>query len=149
MLNPDMFRSRADEVVKKFFNRMQRSAMAISAHDEYHVAARGTGKSEGIDARFILQMVWEMPGSTGALLSPTYSKAWNNTLPAICHSLKCWGYIEGVHFVVGHKAPSSMNFAVSEYKYTRIFKQFTTASPTRSCCSSGWRIEPGSHGRLY
>lgn len=112
MLNPDMFRSRADEVVKKFFNRMQRSAMAISAHDEYHVAARGTGKSEGIDARFILQMVWEMPGSTGALLSPTYSKAWNNTLPAICHALKCWGYIEGVHFVVGHKAPSSMNFAL-------------------------------------
>lgn len=100
---------RADRELK-FFNRMQRSAMAIAAHDEYLVCSRGTGKSEGVDARFILQNVWEMPGSTGALLSPTYSKAWNNTLPAICHALKSWGYQEGVHYVVGHKAPPSMNF---------------------------------------
>jgi len=111
MLSPDLFRQRAEEVQKKFFNRMQRSAMAIAAHDEYYVCSRGTGKSEGIDARFILQCVWEMPGSTGALLSPTYGKAWNNTLPAICHALKSWGYVEGLHYVVGHKAPSSMNFA--------------------------------------
>ena len=108
--SPDMFRAREAEVVRKFFNPMQRAAMAIAAHDEYIIASRGTGKSEGIDARFILQCVWEMPGSTGALLSPTYMKAWNNTLPAICHALKTWGYVEGRHFVVGRKAPSSMNF---------------------------------------
>lgn len=111
-LDENLFRSRADEVQKKFFNRMQRQAMSIAAHDEYLVCSRGTGKSEGVDARFILQCVWEMPGSTGALLSPTYSKAWNNTLPAICHALKSWGYVEGVHFVVGHKAPQSLNFAL-------------------------------------
>ena len=57
-------------VVKKFFNKMQRQAMAIAAHDEYIVASRGTGKSEGVDARFILRNVWEMPGSLGALISP-------------------------------------------------------------------------------
>ena len=68
------------EKVLKFFNRAQLDAMQISAHDEYIVAARGTGKSEGIDARFILRNVWAMPGSTGALLSPTYAKAWGNTL---------------------------------------------------------------------
>lgn len=97
-------------VKKKFFNKMQRAAMAIAAHDEYLVCSRGTGKSEGVDARFILQNVFEMPGSTGALLSPTYSKAWNNTLPAICHALKSWGYIENVHYVVGHKPSPAMNF---------------------------------------
>ena len=43
------------EVVDKFFNKMQRQAMAINAHDEYIVASRGTGKSEGIDARIILR----------------------------------------------------------------------------------------------
>ncbi|MCR5139457.1 MAG: hypothetical protein K6B45_04765 [Bacteroidaceae bacterium] len=111
MIDEQMFRKRAADVQKKFFNKMQRAAMAIGAHDEYLVCSRGTGKSEGVDARFILRNVWEMPGSTGALLSPTYSKAWNNTLPAICHALKTWGYIEGVHYVVGHKAPPSMNFA--------------------------------------
>lgn len=111
-MDDSLFRLRAADVQKKFFNKMQRQAMAIAAHDEYMVCARGTGKSEGVDARFILQCVWEMPGSTGALLSPTYSKAWNNTLPAICHALKSWGYVEGLHYVVGHKAPASMNFAL-------------------------------------
>ena len=76
-----------DNVVRKFFNRMQRQAMAISAHDEYIIASRGTGKSEGIDARFIIRNVWEMPGSLGALISPSYAKAWCNTLPAICKAL--------------------------------------------------------------
>lgn len=98
------------EKVLKFFNRAQLDAMQISAHDEYIVAARGTGKSEGIDARFILRNVWAMPGSTGALLSPTYAKAWGNTLPAICHALSQWGYYEGVHYYVGRRAPADANF---------------------------------------
>lgn len=94
----------------KFFNKMQREAMVIQAHDEYYVCARGIGKSEGLDARFILRNVWAMPGSTGALLSPSYMKAWGNTLPAICHALASWGYYEGVHYYVGRKAPKSANF---------------------------------------
>lgn len=67
-------RRKQNEVVDKFFNRMQRQAMAINAHDEYIVASRGTGKSEGIDARIILRNVWEMPGSLGGLISPSYAK---------------------------------------------------------------------------
>lgn len=69
-------RRKRDEVVDKFFNKMQRHAMSINAHDEYIVASRGTGKSEGIDARIILRNVWEMPGSLGGLISPSYAKAW-------------------------------------------------------------------------
>lgn len=97
-------------VVKKFFNLMQRQCMAIGAHDEVILAARGTGKSEGIDARFILRNVWEMPGSLGALISPSYAKAWSNTLPAICKALSEWGYVQNIHYVVGHKAPASMGY---------------------------------------
>lgn len=95
----------------KFLNGPQRRALAISAHDERHVWSRGTGKSEGVDARFIYQCVWEMPGSLGAMLSPTYAKAWNNTLPAICHALHTWGLVEGIHYVVGHKPDPSLNYA--------------------------------------
>lgn len=104
-------RMKQSDVVKKFFNKMQRQAMAIGAHDEYIIASRGTGKSEGIDARFILRNVWEMPGSLGGLISPSYAKAWGNTLPAICKALAEWGYYQNIHYVVGHKAPSWMNFA--------------------------------------
>jgi hypothetical protein len=90
-------RRKRDEVVDKFFNKMQRHAMSINAHDEYIVASRGTGKSEGIDARIILRNVWEMPGSLGGLISPSYAKAWGNTLPAICKALAEWGYIQGLY----------------------------------------------------
>ena len=79
-------RRKQNEVVDKFFNRMQRQAMAINAHDEYIVASRGTGKSEGIDARIILRNVWEMPGSLGGLISPSYAKAWGNNV--VSHRLK-------------------------------------------------------------
>lgn len=110
VVSAEAVRAKQSEVIKKFFNKVQRRAMAISAHDEYIIAARGTGKSEGIDARFIIRNVWAMPGSTGALISPTYAKAWGNTLPAICHALRQWGYIEGVHYFVGRKAPASAGF---------------------------------------
>ena len=99
-----------EERVRKFMNRMQLDAMMVSAHHEYIVAARGTGKSEGLDARFILRNVWAMPGSMGGLISPTYAKAWGNTLPAIGHALANWGYIENVHYYVGRKAPASAGF---------------------------------------
>ncbi len=89
---------------------MQREGMVISAHSEYYVCARGTGKSEGLDARKILQNVWAMPGSTGGLISPSYAKAWGNTLPAICHALREWGYIQNVHYYVGRKAPETACF---------------------------------------
>ena len=98
------------EKIKKFFNKMQRMGMAVAAHDEYWVCSRGTGKSEGLDARFILRNVWAMPGSTGALISPSYAKAWGNTRPAIVHALAEWGYHEGAHFFVGRKAPQSAGF---------------------------------------
>lgn len=99
-----------EERVRKFMNRMQLDAMMVSAHHEYIVASRGTGKSEGLDARFILRNVWAMPGSMGGLISPTYAKAWGNTLPAIGHALASWGYLENVHYYVGRKAPASAGF---------------------------------------
>lgn len=73
-LMTEPFTRKAKEAQRKFFNKMQRMGMAIAAHDEYWVCSRGTGKSEGLDARFIIRNVWSMPGSTGALISPSYAK---------------------------------------------------------------------------
>ncbi|MDR1716341.1 MAG: hypothetical protein LBS20_10890 [Prevotella sp.] len=94
----------------KFLNKMQREALIVNAHSCYIVAARGTGKSEGVDAVRLLQNVWSMPGSTGGLISPSYAKAWGNTLPAICKALAEWGYIQNIHYFVGRKAPESAGF---------------------------------------
>lgn len=111
-MTADSLTKKSTEVQRKFFNKMQRLGMAIAAHDEYWVCSRGTGKSEGLDARFIIRNVWAMPRSTGGLISPSYAKAWGNTLPAIIHALAEWGYIEGIHFYVGRKAPASAKFAL-------------------------------------
>ncbi len=100
----------AEGKVQKYMNKMQREALQVEAHSQYIVAARGTGKSEGIDAVRLLRCVWSMPGSTGGLISPSYSKAWGNTLPAVCKALAEWGYIQGIHYYVGRKAPQSAGF---------------------------------------
>ena len=59
VLMTEAFVRKGQDIQQKFFNRMQRMGMAIAAHDEYWVCSRGTGKSEGLDARFILRNVWE------------------------------------------------------------------------------------------
>ncbi|MDD4437789.1 MAG: hypothetical protein PHS04_07135 [Tissierellia bacterium] len=101
----------APERTQKYFNRMQREVMLVQANKTYVVAARGTGKSEGIDAPFVLRNVWAMPGSTGALISPSYAKAWGNTLPALINGLKMWGYYPEKHYYIGRRAPEHANFA--------------------------------------
>ena len=100
----------AEGKVRKYMNKMQREALQVEAHSQYIVAARGTGKSEGIDAVRLLRCVWSMPGSTGGLISPSYSKAWGNTLPAVCKALAEWGYIQGIHYYVGRQAPQNAGF---------------------------------------
>ena len=62
------------QTVKKYFNQPQSEAMAVNAKDEYIIASRGLGKSEGFDARVMLRNVFAMPKSSGAILSPTYTK---------------------------------------------------------------------------
>lgn len=94
----------------KYLNKMQREVLLVNAHSSYIVAARGTGKSEGIDAVRLLCNIWSMPSSTGGLISPSYSKAWGNTLPAICKALAEWGYIQNIHYFVGRKAPEAAGF---------------------------------------
>ena len=41
-------RRKRDEVVDKFFNKMQRHAMSINAHDEYIVASRVPENPKGL-----------------------------------------------------------------------------------------------------
>lgn len=107
----DEIRPVGEQKKKKFFNRMQREVMMVQTNKTYVVAARGTGKSEGVDAPFVLRNVWKMPGSTGAMISPSYAKAWGNTLPALVNGLKMWGYYPDRHYYIGRRAPESAGFA--------------------------------------
>jgi hypothetical protein len=108
---------------KKYFNRAQRRAMAIAAKDETIVAPRGFGKSEGIDAPRLLRNVHAMPRSAGALLSPTYAKLLQNTLPAVFHALERLGYRRNIHFFYGRKPPKNSGFAkpyIEPFSYDHV-----------------------------
>lgn len=95
---------------KMYFNRAQLESMVVGAREEYIIGGRGLGKSEGFDARVLLRNAMAMPGSTGALLAPSYRKLKAQSFPAIARALARWGYREGVHYYVGHCPPKAARF---------------------------------------
>lgn len=102
--------SKLSNKVLKYFNRAQLDAMAINAKDERCIGSRGVGKSDGFDSRRLLQNVFSMPRSVGGLLSPTYAKLLQNTLPAVATALERWGFKRDIHYVIGKRPPKSLNF---------------------------------------
>lgn len=96
---------------KKFYlNRAQQEVLQVGAKNNYIIASRGVGKSEGIDAPYLVRNVFAMPRSSGALLSPTYGKLLRNTLPAVFHALSRMGYRRDYHYFVGRKPDPKLNF---------------------------------------
>ena len=111
---------------KVYLNRAQQNVLDVGAKNTYIVASRGSGKSEGIDAPYLLRNVFAMPRSAGALLSPTYGKLLRNTLPAIFHALARWGYYRNIHYFVGRHPDKNLNFKKPyidpvDYKYVMIW----------------------------
>lgn len=102
-----LFRKMSNSQLKRYFNKKQIEAMLVSANKEFVIASRGFGKSEGIDAPRLLRNVFSMPRGNGAIISPTYAKLLQNTLPAVCHALARLGYKRDVHYVVGRKPPKT------------------------------------------
>lgn len=95
---------------KIYFNPGQIECLTVGAHNNYIVASRGFGKSEGIDAPWMLRYLTSMPRSAGGLMSPTYAKLMQNTLPAIFSALDRWGYKRNIHYFVGRKPDKKLNW---------------------------------------
>ncbi len=92
---------------KVYFNEPQRLVQLIGANTTVIVAGRRTGKTDSIAAPFVLRNMQRMPGSTGGIVVPTFKHGLTNTLPGLLAAWKRWGYVEGVHYVVGRKPPKS------------------------------------------
>jgi len=88
-----------------YFNKPQRLAQLIGAHTTVIVAGRRTGKTDSIAAPFMLRNMQRMAGSTGGIVVPTFRHGLTNTIPGLLAAWKRWGYVEGLHFVVGKKPP--------------------------------------------
>ena len=90
-----------------YFNKPQRLTQLIGANTTVIVAGRRTGKTDSIAAPFVLRNMQRMPGSTGGIVVPTFKHGLTNTIPGLLAAWKRWGYIEGIHYVVGRKPPKS------------------------------------------
>lgn len=89
-----------------YFNPVQLQCQWIGAHTSVMVCGRRTGKTDGMAAPFLLRCIQRMPGSSGGIVVPTFLHGLTNTIPGVLAALNRWGYIDGIHYVVGRKPPS-------------------------------------------
>lgn len=101
---------------KVYFNKPQRLTQLIGANTTVIVAGRRTGKTDSIAAPFVLRNMQRMPGSTGGIVVPTFKHGLTNTIPGLLAAWKRWGYIEGLHYVVGRKPPKSFRLPIIDPK---------------------------------
>ena len=97
-----------------YFNKPQRLTQLIGANISVIVAGRRTGKTDSIAAPFVLRNMQRMPGSTGGIVVPTFKHGLTNTLPGLLAAWKRWGYIRGVHYVIGRKPPKTFARPITE-----------------------------------
>ena len=107
-----------------YFNKPQRLTQLIAANISVIVAGRRTGKTDSIAAPFVLRNMQRMPGSTGGIVVPTFKHGLTNTLPGLFAAWKRWGYIRGIHYVIGRKPPKTFAKAIiepAEYEHVISF----------------------------
>lgn len=97
-----------------YFNKPQRLTQLIGANTTVIVAGRRTGKTDSIAAPFVLRNMQRMPSSTGGIVVPTFKHGLTNTLPGLLAAWKRWGFLSGVHYVVGRKPPKSFKRPIIE-----------------------------------
>lgn len=101
---------------KVYFNKPQRLTQLIGANTTVIVAGRRTGKTDSIAAPFVLRNMQRMPGSAGGIVVPTFKHGLTNTIPGLLAAWKRWGFIEGVHYVVGRKPPKTFKQPIIDPK---------------------------------
>ena len=109
---------------KVYFNKPQRLTQLIGANISVIVAGRRTGKTDSIAAPFVLRNMQRMPGSTGGIVVPTFKHGLTNTLPGLFAAWKRWGFIRGIHYVIGRKPPKTFAKPIiepAEYEHVISF----------------------------
>lgn len=97
-----------------YFNRPQRLTQLIGANTSVIVAGRRTGKTDSIAAPFCLRNMQRMPGSTGGIVVPTFKHGLTNTIPGLLTAWKRWGFLPGIHYVVGRRPPKGFASPIIE-----------------------------------
>jgi hypothetical protein len=98
----------------------------VKAKDTVLLAGRGTFKTSRGIALYIMEMVEQMPGSTGAGIGLSFEHLERNTIPPLRLGFIDLGWVEGVDFIIGKKPPEDWDKPIlgvvnNNYKYTISF----------------------------
>lgn len=92
-----------------YLNPAQLTVYNFGARNTTVEAGRGTGKTDGLLAPYMIRCIQSMPGGSGIFLGNSIKQLFSRTIPAIIMALERYGFKEGVHFVRGH-APKKLGF---------------------------------------
>lgn len=97
-------------------------ARLVRANETYMLAGRGTFKTSRGISLYMIDMIYEMPRSTGVCVGLSFEHMDSNTIPPLLQALDEFGFKNGEHFVIGKRPPKEWPRPYSgvlndEYKY--------------------------------
>lgn len=95
----------------------------VRANETYFLAGRGTFKTSRGISLYYIDCVYEMPRSTGVIVSPSFEVADDNTLNPLMKALDEFGFEQGVHYVKGIAPPKEWEqpyIKINSKKYDHI-----------------------------
>lgn len=81
-------------------------ARLVRANETYMLAGRGTFKTSRGIALYVVDMVYEMPRSTGVGVGLNFEHMDQNTIPPLLMALEEFGFKQGEHYVIHKKPPA-------------------------------------------
>ena len=86
-----------------YLNPAQLTVYNFGARHTTVEAGRGTGKTDGLLAPYMIRCIQSMPGGSGIFLGNSIKQLFSRTVPAIINALERYGFKEGIHFVRGQR----------------------------------------------
>lgn len=80
-------------------------ARIVRANETYMLAGRGTFKTSRGITLYVVDMIYEMPRSTGVLVGLSFEHLGDNTIPPLLMALEEFGFRLGEHYVIGKRPP--------------------------------------------
>lgn len=102
---------KTDRAVENIYmNPAQQRILAIDAFISIIVAGRRFGKTHGVIAPKLTNLVMEMPGSSIGIVVPSYKRGLTNTLPGTFKALEDVGLKRDLHWCIGRRPPKLLNY---------------------------------------
>jgi hypothetical protein len=110
-------------------NAPQALVNQVAANETWLLWGRGTGKTVGGIAPWMVRVATAMPGHLGGIFGKSYTHLDNNIMPKLLLGLTALGYQQGVDFVVGVRPPKDWDkclYPIKDYERTLTWPNGST-----------------------